>query len=256
MAGLGYEIDGDNIYVRFGDYTDIHDSHTPDPECPMPENERLANYTMRLLAMLDLSGWRLVQAVPEDQKNPGIHALRNGVSNKILDTSSWPDLTDPIYAASTEIASINLNLVEQIAAATVQLTAINAAVEELEGELITMEATLAGMLLAYGLHAAVEETNWGLLLTGEAAIVTSLAAMNASLALMAISGEGWSPDNVALAIEYLTKIQSTLDAGLIKDEKPLLDEIDQTLQAEDAAEQILNLQGETSVYFKSRTVRD
>jgi hypothetical protein len=37
---------------------------------------------------------------------------------------------------------------------------------------------------------------------------------------------------------------------------PLLDEIDQTLQAEDAAEQILNLQGETSVYFKSRTVRD
>jgi hypothetical protein len=254
MAGLGYEIDGDNIYVRFGDYTDIHDSHTPDPECPMPENERLANYTMRLLAMLDLSGWRLVQAVPADQKSPGIHTLRNGVSTIIMDSSSWPDLTDPIYAASTEIASINLNLVEQLSAATVQLTAINAAVEELEGELITMEATLAGMLLAYGAKAIVDETNWGLLLTGEAAIVASLAAMDFTLAGWALSG--WSSESIALITQRIAEIKEIIDAGLIKDEKPLLDEIDQTLQAEDAAEQVLNLQGETSVYFKSRTVRD
>jgi hypothetical protein len=170
-----------------------------------------------------------------------------------MDSSSWPDLTDPIYAASTEIAYINLNLVEQLSAATVQLTAINAAVEELEGELITMEATLAGMLLAYGAKAIVDETNWGLLLTGEAAIVTSLAAMDFTLAGWALSG--WSSESIALITQRIAEIKEIIDAGLIKDEKPLLDEIDQTLQAEDAAEQVLNLQGETSIYFKSRTVR-
>jgi hypothetical protein len=254
MAGLGYEIADDNIYLRFGDYTDIHDSHTPDPECPMPENERLANYTMRLLAMLDLSGWRLVQAVQADQKNTGIHAIRNGVSNKILDSSAWLDLTYPIYAASTEIASINLNLVDQLAASTAQLTAINDAVEELEGELITMEATLAGMLLAYGAKAVVDETNWGLLLTGEGSIVVLMEAMSVALAGMAVAG--WGEEVISTLLEKMAGIEKTLKTALIKDDKPLLDEIDQTLQAEDAAEQILNLQGETSVYFKSRTVRD
>jgi hypothetical protein len=245
MAGLGYEIDGDNIYVRFGDYTDIHDSHTPDPECPMPENERLANYTMRLLAMLDISGWRLVQAVPADQKNPPIHALRNGAYTRT-------DLSDIIGNLNMFLADIASNIFG--AGEKIQGAEITAAVEELEGELITMEATLAGMLLAYGAKAIVDETNWGLLLTGEAAIVASLAAMDFTLAGWALSG--WSSESIALITQRIAEIKAIIDAGLIKDEKPLLDEIDQTLQAEDAAEQILNLQGETSVYFKSRTVRD
>jgi hypothetical protein len=251
MAGLGYEIDGDNIYVRFGDYTDIHDSHTPDPECPMPENERLANYTMRLLAMLDLSGWRLVQAVPADQKNPGIHRIRSGYPTTIADYGVMTNINDNLNDIADNISG---DLVDQLAAATVQLTAINDAVEELEGELITMEATLAGMLLAYGAKALVDETNWGLLLTGEAAIVASLAAMDVALASMAVAG--WGEEVISTLLEKISGIETTLKTALIKDDMPILDEIDQTLQAEDASEQILNLQGETSIYFKSRTVRD
>jgi hypothetical protein len=253
MAGLGYEIAGDNIYLRFGDYTDIHDSHTPAPECPMPENERLANYTMRLLAMLDLSGWRLVQAVPADQKNPGIHRIRNGYPVTVSDfgavksiKDNIASLTEPAQIASETLEYINENM-------TTQLAAINNAVEELEGELITMEATLAGMLLAYGAKAVVDETNWGLLLTGEGAIVICLEAMSVALAGMAVAG--WGEEVIATLLEKMSGIETTLKTALIKDDKPLLDEIDQTLQAEDAAEQILQLQGETAVYFKSRTVR-
>jgi hypothetical protein len=249
MAGLGYEIDGDNIYLRFGDYTDIHDSHTPAPECPMPENERLANYAMRLLAMLDLSGWRLVQAVPADQKSPPIHALRNGVYTRT-------DLSDILGNLNMFLADIASNIFG--AGEKIQGAEITAAVEELEGELITMEATLAGMLLAYGAKAVVDETNWGLLLTGEGAIVVLLEAMSVALAGIAVAG--WGEEVISTLLEKLSGIETTLKTALIKEidgiDTPLLDEIDQTLQAEDAAEQILNLQGETSVYFKSRTVRD
>jgi hypothetical protein len=251
MAGLGYEIAGDNIYLRFGDYTDIHDSHTPDPECPMPENERLANYSMRLLAMLDASGWRLVQAVPADQKNPGIHRIRSGYPVTVADYGAVQSIKDNIASASETLFLINENM-------TNELASINDAVEELEGELITMEATLAGMLLAYGAKALVDETNWGLLLTGEGAIVVCLEAMSVALAGMAVAG--WGEEVISTLLEKMSGIETTLKTALIKKidgiDTPLLDEIDQTLQADDAAEQVLQLQGETAVYFKSRTVRD
>lgn len=65
----GYEITASgDVLVNFGNYADIHDAYTPEPDCPLPENERLANYLMRLLAIMEQGGWRLVQRNEQEEK--------------------------------------------------------------------------------------------------------------------------------------------------------------------------------------------
>jgi len=147
----GYEISNGDVLVNFGDYADIT-SHVPAVDCPMPESEKLSNYLMRLLAIMEQGGWRLTQRDEDSEKETKykqfdkiedlaahtmdigdmvgylasrIDALTSGLSGKVEDVGLEIDEMDAQMAASS--ASLLVKIIEVV----VTLIEIKNAIDDL-----------------------------------------------------------------------------------------------------------------------------
>lgn len=103
----GYEVDAEYgfTYINFGDYADIHDSYTPDVECPMPESERLSNYIMRLLAVAEQAGFRWVQRTEKAEK-----VVLQGILDELINHNGMlGQIQSRLYDISQALSDISSN---------------------------------------------------------------------------------------------------------------------------------------------------
>lgn len=141
----GYRVENERVLVNFGSYADIHDSFTPPENCPHPENERLANYLMRLFAMCDNADLCLVQRDDSTLKGD----LQN-IADKLdnLDPVDLSGIQEAIEGISTGVSEFNL--------------AFSLKLDSIIEKFVLIQADVSGLkiqidkLYAENLHVAIE----------------------------------------------------------------------------------------------------